>query len=279
LEGDDNHRSQVGKQDIGGVDEATLHRSKRKLEQKARLYAAMKRGDVVPRENEPESLIEWDRKWAENGEREFSDSGSDDGGDSDVDRDEEVEYEDEFGRLRKGTRKDVERMERKKRNALLGQEELERMSARPKMPENLIYGPTVQVTAFNPDDETTTKIEALARKRDRSPTPPPATHYDASGEIRSRGVGFYQFSKDEKMREEEMENLEKERLLTEKVRNEKEAKKEARKKEIEARRREVLAKRAKKEADSFLDGLAEEVIPKIDDAVEAGKQEKPVESL
>jgi hypothetical protein len=240
------------------------------MEEKARLYSAMKRGDYVPSSKEPEALIDFDRKWAENeargGAGNSLDTSSDDGADSEDDVQEEmVQYEDEYGRTRRGTKVEAEKMERKKRNKLLGAEELERMSARPKMPSQLIYGDTVQSLAFNPDEPIATAMDSLASKRDKSATPPPEQHYEADKEIRSKGVGFYSFSKDEALRKKEMEALERERLETERVRKEKEERKERRKKEIEERRKEIGKKRARKLADSFLDGLEADLGSKGDD--------------
>ncbi|RFU35406.1 hypothetical protein B7463_g994, partial [Scytalidium lignicola] len=255
-------RAKLGRQDLGSVDPEILHRSKRKMEQKARLYAEMKKRDYVADEDDPESLVDFDRKWAESkadgaSSQESEDEGLDsaryEGGS------ERVEYEDEYGRLRIGTKADAERMEKKKRNKLLGQEELDRMSARPKMPSELIYGDTIQAAAFNPDDFTTAQMEEIARKRDRSPTPPDKKHYEADKEIRTKGVGFYSFSKDEKVREMEMEALEKERAETERLRKEREETKLLRKKEIEERRKAISKKRAKKQADAFLDGLTSDL--------------------
>ncbi|CAL3968772.1 hypothetical protein PZA11_004759 [Diplocarpon coronariae] len=258
---DDGFIGRTGMGDIGGVDEAVLHRSKRKMKEKAKIYARMKRGELQQSHgDDKDSLIDFDRKWAERSGNEDSSSDieSDDGQGSVVD------YEDEYGRARRGTRAEVERMERKKRNQVLGAEELDRMSARPAMPGKVIYGDTVQTLAFNPDGDTVEKMDELARKRDRSLTPPEKTHYEADKEIRSKGVGFYAFSKDEGMRMKEMENLEKERRDTESVRREREEKKEARKREIEERKRVIGEKRAKKLADSFLDGLTNDM--------EAGKK-------
>jgi hypothetical protein len=260
LEDDSDMRSRKGRQDIGEVDSEVLHRSKRKMEEKARLYAAMKRGDYVPGEGEPEALIDFDRKWTENEARGGAgnelDTSSDDGGpDSDDGRDEMVEYDDEYGRARQGTRADAEKMERKKRNKILGQQELDKMSARPAMPSQLIYGDTVQSLAFNPDEPIVQQMEELAAKRDRSATPPEAKHYEADKEVRSKGVGFYAFSKDEAVRKEEMEALERERTETERMRVEREARKAKKRQEVEARRKEIGEKRARKQADSFLDGL------------------------
>jgi hypothetical protein len=237
-----------------------LERTKRSLEEKARLYSAMRRGDYVPEDNEPAPLVDFDRKWAETNQVNRNTGLVDESDDDDKDEsedDEFVEYEDEFGRTRRGTRAEKERMERRIRRGELGATELERMSARPKAPEKLIYGDTVQTLAFATDD--LDKMEALARKRDRSLTPPDMKHYEADKEIRTKGVGFYKFSKDEKTRTEQMQSLEGERLNTEKLRDEKESQKLSRKKQIEERRKEVEAKRARKMADSFLSGLASDL--------------------
>ena len=239
------------------MDEGVLHRSKRKMEEKARKYSKMKRGELGE-DGEGDELVDFDRKWAENGERE--ESTDDDAGDERTN--EIVDYEDEYGRARRGTRAEAERMERRKTNAVRGQEELDRMSARPAMPSNLIYGDTVQVAAFNPDEPVYEKMEELARKRDRSATPPEQKHYEADKEFRIKGVGFFNFSKDEKVREREMEALEKERLDTERVRREREDKKGQRKKDIEERRKQIGEKRAKKQAESFLEGLGGEMAEK-----------------
>ncbi|EON99776.1 hypothetical protein UCRPA7_4690 [Phaeoacremonium minimum UCRPA7] len=248
-------------------DKAEQARARRKMEAKARLYAAMQRGDYVPAEGEAAPLVDFDRKWAEKhpdgtggGGVSSSDDGSDEEEEDNIDT-EIIEYEDEFGRLRRGTRAEKARMERRLRARDVGAAELDRMSARPKAPDGLIYGDAVQAAAFVAADED--RMEELARRRDRSATPPEAKHYEADREIRTKGVGFYQFSKDEATREEEMRSLEAERQNTERERREREEKKEARKREIEARRAEIEArrkeigeKRAKKMADSFLDGLA-----------------------
>ena len=219
------------------------------MEEKAKLYKQMKRGELAGDEEEADGLVDFDRKWAERGRDSSSDDEDDDGGN------EIVDYEDEYGRARRGTRVEAERMARRKTNAVRGQEELDRMSARPAMPSNIIYGDTVQVAAFNPDEPVVEKMEKIAKKRDRSMTPPEQKHYEADKEFRIKGVGFYSFSKDEKVREQEMEALERGRLETERVRREREGKKEQRKREIEERRKQIGEKKAKKRADTFLEGL------------------------
>ncbi|KAH8903054.1 hypothetical protein BR93DRAFT_961890 [Coniochaeta sp. PMI_546] len=249
--------------------------ARRKMEEKARLYAAMKRGDYVPgREGEAAPLVDFDRKWAESqgGGASRPDSASEDedddhdGSSSEEDDDEKkkpeetVEYEDEFGRLRTATRSEYERYRRRLARGLHASAELEVMSARPAAPSNIIYGPTVQAEAFVAEDED--RMEELARKRDRSATPPEARHYDAQAEIRNRGTGFYAFSKDEERRREEMEGLKAERERTERVRQEREEKIAQRKREVEERRREIAERRAKKMADNFLNGLEKKLLAK-----------------
>jgi hypothetical protein len=260
LENDseDDSRGRIGRQDIGGVDESVLHRSKRKLEAKAKIYSRLKRGEH-PEGEDDHGLIDFDRKWAEKQAKGDVDSSSDSELDAKDDSNEIVEFEDEYGRTHRGTKTEAARMERRKRNQLLGAEELDRMSARPAMPSKLIYGDTVQVAAFNPDEPVAQKMEELARKRDRSLTPPEMKHYEADKEIRSKGVGFYSFSKEEGTREEEMRSLEQEREETERVRRERESVKQKRKKEIEERKRAIGEKRARRQAETFLDGLGADI--------------------
>lgn len=252
-DGEQRHKTEA---DVGGVDAAALHRSKRRMEEKAKIYAAMKRGDYIRPEDgrDDRTLVDFDRKWAEqdaegrNDEDDAITSGSDD---SDTDQ-ELVEYEDEFGRRRQGTKAEVAREQRRRRIEANAVEEEERFSARPKMPTNIIHGDTVQYNAFNPDEVTTDKMEDLARKRDRSATPPEDTHYDANAEIRNKGTGFYSFSKDAEGRKKEMEALEKERLQTGRERKEREARKEKKRQEIEERRKKIAEQRSKVQADRFL---------------------------
>ncbi|KAI4167856.1 MAG: hypothetical protein LQ343_006870 [Gyalolechia ehrenbergii] len=244
-------------QDIGGVDAADLHRSKRKMEEKARLYASMKRGDYVPPSKsshnaEEHSLVDFDRKWAEDVDagRDKLETSSDEDNDSDAEL--LVDYEDEFGRQRRGTKTERDRELRRRNATTYAESQLQSFAARPTAPSNIIRGDTIQTAAFNPDQTISEQMDELARKRDKSLTPPPATHYDASKEIRSKGVGFYAFSKDEEGRKREMEELERQRGETEKVKRQQEERKEKRKREIEERRRMVSKKREERLADRFL---------------------------
>ncbi|THW90195.1 hypothetical protein D6D18_06792 [Aureobasidium pullulans] len=232
------------------LDSSAWHRSKRKMEEKARLYAAMKRGDVGD-ENDTH-LVDFDRKWADQQNKQLSDqSSSEDESDSDK---EMVEWEDEFGRTRTGT---AAQRAREQRLAQLGSEAA--MRSRPDMPTNLIVGDTVQASAFNPDEPVAQQMADLAAKRDKSLTPPPDTHFDSSKEIRQKGVGFMQFSHDDQERKRQFENLEMERAETERVRAEREKRLKDRKEEIEKRRNAIRQKQGKKQADDFLTGLGKEL--------------------
>ncbi|KAL8723133.1 MAG: hypothetical protein Q9181_007348 [Wetmoreana brouardii] len=248
----------ASKQDIGGIDPADLHRSKRKMEEKARLYASMKRGDYVPSTTsshnaEEHSLVDFDRKWAEDVEAGRDNNDTSSGEDDNPSEAESlVDYEDEFGRLRRGTRTERDRELRRRNATAYAESELKSYSARPTAPSNIIRGDTIQAGAFNPDVTISEQMDELARKRDKSLTPPPETHYDASKEIRSKGVGFYAFSREEGERKREMEELEKQRGETERVKREQEERREKRKREVEERKRMVRKKREEQLADRFL---------------------------
>ncbi|KAI2633499.1 hypothetical protein GGS21DRAFT_491225 [Xylaria nigripes] len=270
ADGDDGGNAKIRLKHVHNTEEEKqdFARARRKMEEKARLYAAMKRGDYIAKDNEAAPLVDFDRKWAERhaGEEDrHSSSGSDDAsGDDDSEGGaagtEIVEYQDEFGRTREGTRAEVQRLRRRAARSALGAAELEAMAAVPTTrPTNLIFGDAIQTEAFNPEAETRDAMAALAAKRDREPTPPPDTHFDGRAEIRTKGTGFYQFSQDEEARAREMEALKAERENTERVRREREAEKDRRRREIEERRKKIGARRAEKLADSFLDGLAGEL--------------------
>lgn len=244
------------------LDSSTWHRSRRKMEEKARLYAAMKRGDVEDMDDK--YAVDFDRKWAEKkanardsdqGESSESEASSEDEADKEI-----VEWTDEFGRTRTGSRK---QMLWEQRQQHLTQELSAR--ARPSMPTNIIYGDTVQAAAFNPDEDRARQMEELASKRDKEITPPPDTHFDSSKEVRAKGVGFMQFSLDEEHRKQQMENLVKDREETERRRGEKERRMQDRKAEVEKRKREIAERRGKRKADDFLDGLGEELAGKATD--------------
>ena len=242
------------------------------MEEKSRLYAAMKRGEYIPHTNSSHhdtSLVDFDRKWAESQtkhDHDARDSADSDSNTSSENDQEQVTWTDEFGRLRKGTAKEHQRHQRSQQAQQHAVQASDESSARPVRPDNIIQGDTIQHQAFNPDQAIQTAMNDLAAKRDKEATPPPDTHFDANWEIRDRGTGFYKFSGDNEMRREEMANLGKERAETEKARGKKEMEweegREKRKREVEERRakieqkrREVEAARRGPEADKFLEEL------------------------
>ena len=236
-----------------GEDEAAWKRTKRRMEEKARLYDALKRGDVE--DIDDKYGIDFDKKWAEQQEKGEAASSSE--SESEASEEELVEYVDEFGRTRKGTRAEAAREERRKRT--LAADELDRFTARPSMPDNIIYGDTVQTNAFNPDETIAQQMADLAAKRDKELTPPPELHFDGRAEARQRGTGFFHFSKDEEERQEQMGRMEKEREETEKVRRERKEAIEKRKDMVREKKRIIAEKRSKGQAERFLDELGTEL--------------------
>ncbi|KAF7566329.1 DUF4078 domain containing protein [Pyrenophora tritici-repentis] len=194
------HRGRTAKEK--DEDEVAWKRTKRRMEEKARLYDALKRGDVEDLDDK--YGVDFDRKWAEKQEKGEAESAP--SSESEASEEEElVEYTDEFGRTRKGTRAEAAREERRKRT--LAADEPDRFTARPSMPSNIIYGDAVQTQAFNPDETIAQQMADLAAKRDKELTPPPELHFDGKAEVRQRGMGFFNFSKDEEERKEQMKRF------------------------------------------------------------------------
>ncbi|PVI07336.1 hypothetical protein DM02DRAFT_608882 [Periconia macrospinosa] len=235
-------------------DDALYRRTKRRMEEKARLYNALKRGDIEDLDDK--YGVDFDTKWAEQRERGENDP-AESSSESEASEEELIEYLDEFGRTRKGTRAQVAREERRKRTVAAA--EPDRFTARPSMPSDIIYGDTVQSAAFNPDDTIAQQMAELAAKRDKELTPPPDTHFDGHAEKRQRGTGFMHFSKDAEERKEQMANLEKERMETEKARSRRKEEIEKRKELIREKKRAIEERRAKEQADRFLDEFGAEL--------------------
>lgn len=282
---DDNHALQQTHKrtdDIGQVDAATLHRSKRRMEEKARLYEDLKKGYHLAedssdedsngrdeyvarmRRKERDALVDFDRKWAEEeaAKRERGEDSDVNDGDEEEDADETgslVEYEDEFGRTRQGTRAEAARAAQLRRQQQGEPSQDLRDRSRPGRPANLIYGETIQTEAFKPDAAVAAKMEYLASRRDRSPTPPEATHYDPDAEVRTRGTAFYAFSRDEKQREKEMEELLNARKETEREREARGERKAERERLKEERRKKIQELRGKRQAERFLEGLGQDL--------------------
>ena len=127
------------------------------------------------------------------------------------------------------------------------------------MPTNIIFGDTVQTHAFNPDETIAQQMADLASKRDKELTPPPEVHFDGRAEVRQRGMGFFNFSKDEEERQEQMSRIEKDREDTERVRQERKEAVEKRKAMVREKKRAIQEKRSKGQAEKFLEELGQEL--------------------
>ncbi|GFF76923.1 hypothetical protein IFM62136_09443 [Aspergillus lentulus] len=258
--------------DIGAVYAATLHRSKRRLEEKARMYEDLKSGlylagdsddeEITSRDDylarlrrkEKEGLVDFDRKWADAQRA----KGSDDSEEEEEEADDSasiVSYEDELGRTRRGTRAEAARAALAKAQESGEGRGPERW--KPARPEKLIYGAAVQAEAFNLSSSAAEQMASLASRRDRSPTPPEETHYDADAEVRNRGTAFYAFAKDEETRRKQMEELMSAREETQREREARQARRAERQRVKDERRRQIEELRTKRRAETFLAGLGD----------------------
>lgn len=269
-------------EDIGRVDDATLQRSKRRMEEKARVYEELRRGAYLEessdeeqgggdeyaarlRRKERNALVDFDRKWAEEeaarrergSDSEIEEEDEDEERDSDADPNDLVEYEDEFGRTRTGTRAEAARAARLKQQQENEARGIPHDRSRPPRPENLIHGPTIQTEAFRPSETVAAQMSYLASRRDRSPTPPEETHYDPDSEVRNRGTGFYAFSRDKEQRQREMEELMSARKETEREREARRVRKAEIERAREERRRKIKELRGRRQAEMFLEGLGD----------------------
>ena len=232
-------REQTHTTDGESLDGTLWAASQKKMREKARLYAAMQRGEVEIEGAEEKYAVDFDQKWvqrrgggggrSEGSEHEgdTSDSANEDDADNaagkgDEEEEEQVEYTDEFGRARTGTRLDALRAEtaiaRSQGSSHPSQNAHDPSSLAP--PINVIRGDTIQTHAWAPSAPIQGAMDSLARKRDRSLTPPDEEHFDSRREMRNHGTGFFRFSGDAEARKREMEGLEAERRETERVRKE-----------------------------------------------------------
>jgi hypothetical protein len=240
------------------------------MEEKVRMYEDLKKGLYLAgdsdseeeatgdeylarlRRREKEGLVDFDRKWADAEEKGGSESEVEDGDDDDDGNASIVSYEDELGRTRRGTRAEAARA------AMAKKEENERGQRwRPSRPDNLIYGATVQSEAFDPDAGLAAQMSYLAKRRDRSPTPPEEMHYDADAEVRNRGTGFYAFSKDENVRRQQMEELMNARDETRRERDARRERRAERERVKDERRKKIGELRSKRQAEMFLAKLGD----------------------
>ncbi|KAG0958348.1 hypothetical protein G6F32_000394 [Rhizopus arrhizus] len=196
---------------IEEVQSDVLAKSREQLEKKAKIYEAMRSGQYKEEyddDDEKAPLIDFDRKYfqerqleeiREETERKLKKRRQE----KEAADDPWVEYEDEFGRTR-----------------TVRQSQLPNMTVQEE--ENR------EDMMLRPDYEMGDGLASRAHIK----------HYDADKEIRTKGVGFYRFSKDEEEREEQLAKLNKLRDETE----------NARKSAIlaAAKRQQMMAKNAEK---------------------------------
>lgn len=224
---------------------------RQRLEQKAEVYEKLKRGVVEDLEGERAlTLVDWEGKWAK-GEKGGNDEVEEnEKAEEEYEEEEMVEYTDEFGRTRKATKRQLEK------EAAEREREAE-ASVRPEEPSQVIFGDVIQTHAFQTPEFVGTvpkksELEALLPKPEDEEKEL-EMHYDASKEVRTKGVGFYQFSKDAEVRRREMEELLGERGKTEREKAEKEERRKRKREELEKRKEEVRAKRRGKVGGNWLE--------------------------
>ncbi|KAF7374952.1 hypothetical protein MSAN_00381300 [Mycena sanguinolenta] len=242
--------------ELEAISKPTLESARAALERKAQIYDKLKKGKTggLSDKQYDSLLVDFDSKPSDHYE-----SDSDDVDESlEVPRppvgdkdDPIVEYEDEFGRLRTARRSEVPR-------DLLHPKE-------PEVDEDedlVIRNPVGHFPVYRPSADRVEQIE----KEYSEANNPLGVHYDATAEVRARGAGFYQFSKDEETRKAQMEELKSARVETEMARKEagaqdvlpgeiegmqdsgtsgKSRAMEKRKRELEERRKMLDAKRRK----------------------------------
>ena len=157
-------------------------------------------------------------------------------GDSDDSEDEIEEYMDEFGRTR-----------REKRSKIPDADVVRARIADKtyqEHPQNVIYDSSY-VPVFRVSDIERQAFENAGKK-------PPVAVYDATKEVRNKGVAFYSFSTDHDIRSTQLKELEDEHSKAEEERRKQNEISKRRKEEIKRRREEIKEKRNEK-----LEGIGE----------------------
>ncbi|ODN72929.1 hypothetical protein L202_08344 [Cryptococcus amylolentus CBS 6039] len=257
------------------------------LKAKARKYEQIQRGDYsgLSKKEIEEAVIDFERKLEDDSDYSSDEDESvrparahwSDESYSDGDDLAQVEYLDELGRTRVGTRREAKEAERQSRKERGGPKELIESGAEGSayaqvQQSEVIHGEQHVFPVYQPDPEA---IKAKYRQAEEEAR---AHHYDSNKEVRVKGAGAYQFSLDEDLRAQQQAALKASRQETEQARAKASqrggltAAQEARKRKIDERKAMIDAKRAKllggeeeverlpkekkaKEADEFLKGL------------------------
>ncbi|KAG2209330.1 hypothetical protein INT46_000543 [Mucor plumbeus] len=221
-----NQRDKV--KQLEAVQGDVLQRSREQLEKKARLYEAMQSGEfnVDEMDDEKMPLVDFDRKYFQEREleKQKEEAASENKRkkrkqnekDGDDDNDPWVEFEDEFGRTR-----------------------IVRRSELPSTHQQQRYSDS---DYDSEDDENHAYLQKQQRYEaaDRSNM----NHFEADREIRTKGVGFYQFSKDEQERRAQLDKLNRLRAETENARNSQASASSKRKQMLAQNAEKIRARRA-----------------------------------
>ncbi|KAK9477563.1 hypothetical protein V1514DRAFT_333643 [Lipomyces japonicus] len=159
--------------------------AEKQLKRKARQYDALKKGYTAGLDLNDSALDVEMFVAGSSGENNGNES------ESEVSDDDLIEHTDEFGRTRLVSRYKIHRFD----------DEHDETIAKVSRPDKLIYGDKIQYQAFHGNED------AMRQIFERDDSLVDDVHYDASKEIRTKGVGFYDFSQDAESRSKEMEEL------------------------------------------------------------------------
>ncbi|CEP14511.1 hypothetical protein [Parasitella parasitica] len=226
-------------QQLEAVEGDALQRSRDQLEIKARLYEAMRSGkfSAVEEDDEKMPLVDFDKKYFEERELErqkeeaLENKRKKRKQNKTNDDDPWEEFEDEFGRTRIVRRSELPSSEQQQQ----------------------------QYSDYDSEEENDAYLERQERYKaaDRSDM----NHYEADREIRTKGVGFYRFSKDEQERRAQMDKLNRLRAETENARNSKASASSKRKQMIAQNAEKIRARKAALKAKKHHQLKPEQQIP------------------
>lgn len=220
-----NQRDKVSQ--LEDVQSDVLQRSREQLEKKARLYEAMRAGGFDADEEQDDEkmpLVDFDKKYfqerdlerqkeeaaAARKKRRHNDK-------QDDDNDPWVEFEDEFGRTRIIRRSELPSTEQQQRRS-----------------DDSDYD----------SEEEENKAYLIRQQRYKAADRSNMDHYEADREIRTKGVGFYQFSKDDQERRAQLDKLNRLRTETENARNSQASASSKRKQMLAQNAEKIRAKKA-----------------------------------
>ncbi|KAI8973290.1 hypothetical protein BDF20DRAFT_640780 [Mycotypha africana] len=184
------------KHHLEAIESNTLAKSREQLERKAKIYEAMQRGeyefDIDSVDEDEMPLIDFDKKYLQERELEEKRNSKKRRIEEEEDNDPWIEYVDEFGRTRIVRRSEV-----------------------PDLKQEEIEDEGTDEDDYDSEEE---RKKHISQERIRAAERTDMNHYEADREIRTKGVGFYQFAKDEEERQRQLDKLNKLRAETENAR-------------------------------------------------------------